>query len=223
VGDASTQPGSSEPAYLKPYADATRAYGARFESLLWVSEDGQRRRFAVLAGALHIAQARVADCGCGRADLLTYLLDHASVPAHYVGIDGVEAMVRAGQEVIERRAAGIGRCERGDFVADAALFARLVEQDGINTIIFSGSLNTLSQRQAEAVLERAFAALSPGGVLAFNFLSSLHTRPGVREEGPARRFTTLAMLRTALEQTPLVRFWHDYLGGHDATIVMRKA
>ncbi len=211
-----------EPAYLKPYAEAARAVGARFEALLWLSRESQTARFAALTAMLDGQPGAMADLGCGRADLLEHLLDQGLEPARYLGIDGVEAMVAAGNERIIARRVENASCRFDDFVADEAIFTRLAADMKIDTFVFSGSLNTLPQETAEAVLDRAFAALRPGGVLIFNFLSSEAPNRNTDENGPARRFKTLALVRFALDRTPLVRFACDYLGGHDATIRMER-
>ncbi|MBX3323526.1 MAG: class I SAM-dependent methyltransferase [Phycisphaeraceae bacterium] len=212
-----------EPAYLKPYAEAARAVGARFEALLWLSRESQTARFATIAAMLDSQAGAMADFGCGRADLLEHLLDAGLAPARYIGIDGVEAMVAAGNERITARRIDNASCRFDDFVANQTIFADLARDMKIDTFVFSGSLNTLTQEIAEAVLDRAFAALPAGGVLIFNFLSSeAPNREGNSQTGPARRFKTLALVRFALDRTPLVRFACDYLGGHDATIRMER-
>lgn len=209
-----------EPAYLRPYAEVARRVGARFEALLWQNAEGQRRRFDVLAEMLAPEQRALADLGCGRADLLVHLYQIGRVPRRYVGVDGIAAMVEAARKQIAASGWQEASVLRGDFVADPECFADLVRGHGVDTLVFSGSLNTLEQPQAERVLERAYAALPAGGTLAFNFLSDLYPGAQALEQGPAFRFSTLGMLAWALRYTPLVRFRHDYLGGHDATIAM---
>ena len=83
-----------------------------------------------------------------------------------------------------------------------------------DVIVFSGSLNTLPQARAEQTLESAWAATAEA--LVFNFLSDRTGRPPKPESGPARRFDSLALLRWAMDRTPLVRFRQDYLKGNDA-------
>ncbi|MEM9372970.1 MAG: hypothetical protein AAGA55_04940, partial [Planctomycetota bacterium] len=88
---------------------------------------------------------------------------------------------------------------------------------------FSGSLNTLSMDDAQAVLDRFWAALASvdDAALVFNFLSDRHDRGRTPASPPAVRFDPVPMLAWALERTPLVTMRHDYLAGHDATICMR--
>ncbi|GAB4385494.1 MAG: class I SAM-dependent methyltransferase [Phycisphaerales bacterium] len=211
---------SCEPAYLRPYAEVARRVGARFEALLWQNAEGQQRRFDVLAEMLAPEDRAMADLGCGRADLLVHLHGIGRTPRRYVGVDGIAAMVEAARQQIAASALREASVLQADFVADPGCFAELVRAHGVDTLVFSGSLNTLEQHQAERVLERAFAALPSGGALAFNFLSDLYPAARASEQGPAFRFSTLGMLAWALRRTPLVRFRHDYLGGHDATIAM---
>lgn len=164
----------------------------------------------------------MADLGCGRADLLSYLAKHRGLPKGYFGIDGITDMVRAGKTVIRDLGASKAEMIEADFVADRDLFQRLVAEKQVNGFVFSGSLNTLKQEQALVVLGRAFEVLPPRGLMVFNFLSNRLTEGGNADTGPAYRFDTLAMLDWAMHTTPLVRFRHDYLRGHDATLRMQK-
>lgn len=212
---------AKDPEYLRPYAEAARKVGARFEALLWQNPDGQRRRFDVIADMVQPEHRSIADLGCGRVDLLVHLHQIERAPRSYLGVDGIRAMVEAGQREIDTHSFHNARIIEGDFVADPALFDEIVRTHAVDVLIFSGSLNTLEQPSAEAVLDRAFAALKPGQMLVFNFLSDLIPGGGSPETGPAFRFSTLGMLSWALARTPLVQFRHDYLNGHDATILMR--
>lgn len=217
---------SDRPAYLRPYQDAVDAFGPRFEALLWNRPETQLVRFEALVSMLDLDGRTLADMGCGRADLAVYLRDQGVGYGAYVGVEGVNELSLAS----ERRAKseGLERCSfRGyDFVADEGAFDRLVSEDHAQAFVFSGSLNTLQQAEAQRVLERAWDALAstPGGSLAFNFLSDRHGDASRADEdtGPAKRFDTLSMLEWAMERTPLVRFRQDYLGGHDAAVAMIK-
>lgn len=211
-----------EPGYLRPYAEVASRVGAQFEALLWQSAEGQRRRFDVLAEMIEPEKRSIADLGCGRVDLLVHLHTLRRVPRRYVGVDGLRAMVEAGQRLIDEHHFPNAEAHELDFVADADALPELVRACGIDTLIFSGSLNTLEQPMAEDVLHRAYDAAPPGGLLAFNFLSNLFAGQDTGDQGPAFRFATLDLLAWALRRTPLVRFRHDYLGGHDATITMTK-
>ena len=210
------------PTYLRPYADAARTHGTGFGTMLWRSPDGQKKRFEVIAQMIDQDRCICADLGCGRADLLSYLADTSRIPVGYIGIDGIPDMSNAGKAVIKDRAIENAQCILADFVADSTLFTRLTTDHKVNTFIFSGSLNTLDEPQAKALLDRAFQALPIGGLLIFNFLSNRLPGGDTGDTGPAHRFDPLALLDWALERTPLVRFRHDYLDGHDATISMKK-
>ncbi len=218
---------SDRPAYLRPYQEAVDAHGPRFEALLWNRPETQLVRFEALVSMLDLDAKTLADMGCGRADLAIFLRDRRVGYGRYVGVEGVKELCEASRA----RAAseGLERCvfRQIDFVADTEAFATLVRDDGVQAFAFSGSLNTLEQPGALAVLERAWDTLgqTPGGALAFNFLSDRHGDPARTDEntGPARRFDTLAMLDWAMTRTPLVRFRQDYLGGHDAAIAMVRA
>lgn len=222
--------------YLKPYADAVADAGPRFEALLWRNRESQQQRFIALAEMLDLPGRSIADMGCGRADLAVFCHERGIMTARYIGIEGVPELAQASADVIA--VAGLAHaCVRtGDFVADATMFDRLVREDEIDTIFFGGSLNTMPQREGERVLDRAWDALlsrigglaQPAGamsrVLVFNFLSDRFKgrRRRVRHDAahPAHRYDTARMVAWALDHTPLVRFRHDYLDGHDATVVM---
>lgn len=210
---------TGEPEYLRPYRDAVDTLGVGFDALLWKSPEAQRKRFDVARRMVRLRGRVVADLGCGRGDFLVHLREADHTPSLYVGVEGIaeladDARTRLGDgtDIIE-----------ADFVADAHLPARLVTNHGVSVFALSGSLNTLEQAHACAVLERCFRALAgvPGGAVVFNFLSSHNLAGRTTAEPPARRFDTPAMVAWALGVTPLVRFRNDYLGGHDATVVMR--
>lgn len=212
------------PAYLKPYEEAVRAIGPRFESLLWRNEDMQRTRLEVLSELIGPAGRVVCDLGCGRADLLAIWNETSVKYKGYVGVEGVDELRAA----CEDRAKGAGWARwsfvHADFVADGDLFVRLVREHGVDAVLCSGSLNTLAQSDAERVLGRAWDALreKPGATLAFNFLSDRGAtkRRAGENLGPASRYDTHRLLGWALDRSPLVRFRQDYLGGHDASIAM---
>ena len=68
------------------------------------------------------------------------------------------------------------------------------------------------------MLERAWAALGPGGVLGFNFLSGEGEWPRPPTNLPRR--PTQRWIAWALARTPKVIFCQHYLGAHDATVAM---
>jgi len=219
------QKGSARP-YLEPYEKATREMGAGFESQLWMSKDAQRKRFEVLTQLGRFKDRTVADLGCGVGDLPAYLHEHApdQFPKSYIGIEGVEAMADHARNRISD--AGIDRTmfDLGDFVADGDLADTLVNDAGVEVFVFSGSLNTLEMSHAQKVLDPFWNALeqSKRGTLVFNFLSDRHNAERSPAQPPAVRFDPAAMLEWALIRTPIVQLRHEYLRGHDATIVMDK-
>jgi SAM-dependent methyltransferase len=213
--------------YLQPYEDATRRQGPGFESQLWMSRDAQDTRFGVLCDVGRFAGRVVADLGCGVGDFPIYMQQHRSddFPKSYVGIEGVHAMAEHARERIELEGIDRTLIEVGDFVADESLPDLLVNDAGAEVFVFSGSLNTLAQQQAQDVLSRFWNALvdSERGTLVFNFLSLRHNAQQTPAQPPAVRFDPVSMLGWALERTPIVQVRHEYLKGHDATIVMDVA
>lgn len=202
---------SDPPAYLAPYARAAREHGGSFESTLWASRAYQRIRFEVMAQLVDFHGAVVLDAGAGRGDLAAHLQERGVRWRRYIALEAVEPMARA----IEALQLPDVEVQRVDFVRDKGAFARLAPE----IIVFSGSLNTLSQSRALRVLERAYAAASRAVV--FNFLSD-RGPAGRSAAAPAQRFDTLKVLRWALGLTPCLAFRHEYLGGHDATIALWK-
>jgi hypothetical protein len=230
------------PDYLAPYARAVELHGAGFGALLIADRSWQEARFAAFAQLLSgplwgpgggLAGRTLADLGSGRADLLAWLRQQEIGVHRYLGIEAIVeldhfARIRAGREGWSERLAGGAALIHADFVADPTLCDRLVREQGADLLWFGGSLNTLADDPALAVLDRAWAALTdtPGGVLAFNFLAGGATpadettpdwpRPST---GLPRR-DTQAWFAWACARTPLVLFAQHYLGAHDATLVM---
>lgn len=212
------------PGYLAPYVRVVESAGPCFEALLWRSRETQTERFRVIAETANLTGRIVADLGCGRADLPAWLTAGGVEYGRYIGLDAVSEMVDFSRERARRD--GLVDCEflAADFVADESLFDRLAGEHGVECFVFSGSLNTMDQDMAEAVLARAWRATArTGGQLVFNFLSDRDGGPAVSDdnEGPARRFSTLRMVRWALDRTSRMVLRHDYLQGQDATIGMR--
>ena len=225
------------PDYLAPYARAVERFGDGFGSLLIADPSWQEARFAAFARIVGLTGRGLADLGSGRADLLDWLLREGVVCRRYVGVEGLaelDAFARARAENAGWARSGVAvELVHADFVADPELLARLVrgggggggagagEGGGVDVLYFGGSLNTLDEDDALAVLDRAWAALAdtPGGVLAFNFLAD---GPPQWSRPPTRlpRRDTQAWFAWAHERTPLVIFAQHYLGAHDATLVM---
>jgi hypothetical protein len=147
--------------YLKPYVRATERHAGGFASLLWASEKSQHQRFDAICRIHRLAGKTVLDAGCGRADLMGYLVDNSIHPAEYIGLEAVEQLARQA----ELRRYPATRILRGDFVREPLkLFV------GADVIVFSGSLNTLPPGAFHTTLRHAFEAA--GEAVVFNFLCS---------------------------------------------------
>ncbi len=194
--------------YLRPYVDAHRRRWRGARALLWDDRRSQEVRFDAIARNCPLAGMRILDVGCGRADLLAFLLARGIVPAEYVGLEAQPWLVRAA------RRRGYESCAivEGDFVREPAKL-----RIGADVIVFSGSLNLLSSRQFYRHLDLAWAAA--GRWLAFNFLCS----PALADADWLtwhRRTTVRAFARRA--KAAEVRLDDGYEDG-DCTVVMRKA
>lgn len=201
--------------YLAPYEEALRQHGPTFKATLWRSEEYQRARFAALCEEQDFSGRVILDAGCARADFGHYLRNAGVRYGRYVGVDALEGLLGAA------RGANLPRAEfhLADFVADENAF--LAAGRAPDVIVFSGSLNTLEQREAALVLDRAWRACAES--LLFNFLSSRSGRANKSDPTePAHRYDPLALLDWALSRTPSVRFRQEYLRGHDALIAMQK-
>lgn len=209
------------PEYLVPYARAVAAYGTGFGALLISDRQWQEVRFSVFASAIGLHGRGVGDFGSGRADLLAWLGREGVTCRRYVAVEAVPelhqyAVGRHGHEPATSFVFA-------DFVRETGLFQQLVEEHELDVLLFSGSLNTLAEADALAVLERAWAALAehPGAVLGFNFLAGGDAWPRPKTGLPRR--DTRRWFAWACDRTPLVIFCQHYLGAHDATIVMIRS
>lgn len=201
------------PAYLEPYEQAVNRHGPGFEATLWRNRSMQRTRFEVFQSMLDLTGRRILDAGCGLGDLAAYLSDAKIQYARYIGLDGVADVIRSA----DRRKLPRAEFHIADFVADPASLA--IGEPEI--ICFSGSLNTVPESDARAVIDEAFRIASHA--VLFNFLSDRCPPELLRKDtGPAKRFNTLTWLEWAMRMTPDVAFRQDYFGGHDATIAMRR-
>lgn len=200
--------------YLAPYQAVVDREGPTFAATLWYDRNTQETRFAVLAGLVRLHGLRLLDAGCGLGDLKSWLDREGVEIAHYIGIDGLDSVIDAARQ----RGFAQAEFHAVDFVADPSSLAT----GAPDLIFFSGSLNTVPEAQARAVVEHAFRVARRG--VAFNFLSDQCSPERQNADtGPARRFNTRAWLEWAFSRTPLVSFRQDYFrGGHDATIVMLR-
>jgi len=198
--------------YLRPYREAIKRHGAGFESTLWSSPEGQRRRFDVMIDLAGLEGCVILDVGCGRGDFAQRLIERGVKFERFIGIDALPEVIAAAQ------AQNLPRSEfrLGDALTDPSML-RTTEAD---FICFSGSLNTMDEPCARRLVQLAFEAAARGVV--FNFLSDRpHERWADQPLAPARRFDTLAWVNWSLDLTSRVTFTQDYLDGHDATIMLR--
>jgi SAM-dependent methyltransferase len=194
------------PPYLNPYLRAAQRHGGRFESLLWASPQTQQARFDALARLCDFRGLQVLDVGCGRADLLDYLLERNLRPAHYVGIDAVDEFVQAARSKPHEDC----QIVQADFLREPH---RLLV--GADAMVFCGSLNTLSTVDFYRMLHDGFQAASDA--VLFNFLCS----PRLASASWLSWHERDDVLEFARRLTPDVVFLADYMDG-DCTMAMRK-
>lgn len=198
---------SDTPSYLEPYLLAAQKHGGSFHSLLWASPYTQGLRFAALTRLADFRNKTILDVGCGRADLLDYLLDRGIEVGHYLGLEAVDVLADAA-EAKHHPCCTIHRC---DFVRDPSRLSL-----GADIIVFSGSLNTLPKKDFPIVLRAAY--LAAGAQLVFNFLNS----PALANAVYLSWYPGQEVLRWARTLSKDVKYLDDYLPG-DATMVMGKA
>lgn len=196
----------TSPAYLEPYVRAAQRWGAGFQALLWASARTQRARFEAIRRIHPLEGKSVLDAGCGRADLMGYLIDRGTRVADYVGLEAVETLAAAAEGQQYPNA----RILRGDFVRDPGrLFV------GSDVIVFSGSLNTMGREQFYATLKRAYDAAAEAVV--FNFLASPNLAGRAFLVWHRERDVS-AFARQTADRTEVLA---DYLAG-DCTVAMIK-
>lgn len=195
------------PSYLTPYLNASHQHKGGFGTLLWASEHTQHLRFNAFTRLCNFAGKSILDAGCGRADLLSWLIQHQQVPHDYFGIEALDVLAQTAQS------RNLPNCTiiEDDFVTNPSrLFV------GAEIVVFCGSLNTLNQQQFEQVLMRAFDATAE--MLVFNFLCS-----------PERAASAYLLwhhiddvLKLAGRMTDSVQYIDDYLPGDCAMILKKK-
>lgn len=199
---------AAEP-YLLPYLRAADKHGAAFPSLLWASPDTQAARFDAIERLGNLHGKSVLDVGCGRADLLKFLLGRGVRPADYIGIEAVEDLAAAAE--VNCRRLPDAAVIRADFVRDPAkMFV------GADVVIFSGSLNTLDEIELDRTIRRAFDAAAQ--TLIFNFLCHSY----LAGASYLRWHRSDDMIAFARQLTPHIRTLDDYLHG-DFTIALHKS
>ena len=197
---------SERPDYLEPYERAARRHGAGFGSLLWASPQTQGLRFEAMRRLIDFHGKRVLDVGCGRADLLDYLIAGKVRVASYTGIEGVATLADAA------RAKRHPACEiiAADFLAEPQHM-----MIGAQVVVISGSLNTMEAEGFYATLRRAYEAA--GDSLVFNFLCSSR----LAGADYLRWHPTDEVMGFARTLSDRVRKLEDYLPG-DCTVAMVK-
>jgi len=152
---------AENPPYLQPYTRAVKQHGADFRALLWASPATQAARFEALVRMQDPSGLTVLDLGCGKADLLEWLIINGMTPRRYIGIEAVAELAEAAEF---RRLDG-ARIVRADFLREPKRM--MVHAD---VVYLSGSLNTIEDSQFYPALASAFA--SAGKAMVFNFLCS---------------------------------------------------
>jgi SAM-dependent methyltransferase len=194
------------PRYLQPYASAAQRHGSGFGALLWASPATQEARFAAFTMLADFNGRSILDVGCGRADLLDFLLSRGIVPEHYVGLEAIEPLAAAADAKHLRNALIV----RGDFVREPQrLFV------AADIVLISGALNTLDTLDFYKTIRRCYEAATDA--LLFNFLDS------PRLSGAAyltwhHRNEVLAFCRSLSRD---VREAGDYIDG-DRTVALWK-
>jgi SAM-dependent methyltransferase len=194
------------PTYLRPYLSATQQYGSGFGSLLWASPRTQAVRFRALLGFVDVGGKNVLDVGCGRADLLEYMLTRARYPKSYVGLEAVDALA----EAADKKRLPNCKIVRGDFVSDPELLN--VEAD---VLLISGALNTMDRDCFYASLQSAIEAARE--TVVFNFLCS----PYLAGASHLTWHLPEDVLAFCSRHASRVQWRNDYLPG-DATVCAWK-
>lgn len=194
------------PDYLVPYVRATRRHGDGLGSLLWASRRTQEMRFEALCRLRNFEGCSILDVGCGRADLLDYLLKNRIIPADYVGLEAVGILAQAA------RNKGLPGCTiiEADFVTEPRRM-----YVGADVVLFSGSLNTLQPAAFYRTLTHAYEAAAEEVV--FNYLCS----PELAGTKYLTWHKPADVMAFARGLTPDVRSLRGYISG-DCSVSMRK-
>lgn len=215
-----SQEHSNDPAYLAPYRKAIRDHGASFEATCWRSREMQVARFDVMISMADFTGRVVLDAGSGQGGLAAHLIHRGIEYGAYIGLDAMPEMVEQSQARGFPEATFV-LCDFASEQNSFSRFSKAAGGPGVDLIVFSGSLNTMEEDAAIAVLERAWRAASEGVLV--NFLSNRATAKALAERtAPANRFNTIRMIDWALSKAPLVQFRQDYFEGHDGTICLMK-
>ena len=198
---------STEPAYLRPYSDAVARHGRDdFRVLLWASPQTQEARFKAMVDLVDPVGKTVLDLGCGKADLLEFMIARDATPERYVGIEGVRELADAASD---KQMPG-SRVIVADFVREPKRM-----QIGADVIYCSGALNTLAHAEFYSAIANAFRATNEA--LVFNFLAS----PMLAGANYLYWHGTSEVMRFARTLTREVKKAEGYLAG-DCTIALWK-
>jgi SAM-dependent methyltransferase len=197
---------TDQPPYLQPYARAVKRHGPEFRALLWASRRTQELRFSALIKLADPTDCKILDLGCGRADLLDFLMTRGTPPRQYIGVEGVAELADAA----EKNSRADCRIIRADFLREP--YRMNVQAD---IIYCSGALNTLDNDDFYRTIKNAFVAAERA--LVFNFLSS----PLLAGVNYLRWHEPRMVMRFARSLTPEVQKHEGYIDG-DCTITMWK-
>lgn len=198
--------------YLAPYLRAAERHGAGFPTLLWASPATQAARFNAITRLANLAGQSLLDVGCGRADLLDFLLAKGVRPHEYIGIEAVDVLAAEAERRHSQRGPDRvpARIVRADIIRDPArLFV------GADAVVLSGTLNTADDARFYETLGRAFDATADA--LVFNFLAS----PSLAASGDLYWRNPADVRRFACGLSADVRSLDGYLDG-DCTVMVRK-
>jgi precorrin-6B methylase 2 len=181
--------------------------GSEFGSLLWASPRTQAARFDAICRLAEMGGKKVLDVGCGRGDLMDFLMERGSGPSEYIGIEAVDELAAA---AMRKKWANV-QIVQCDFVREPQRM-----NVGADVVVFSGSLNTLEEAQFEISLRQGFEAT--GDAMVFNFLSaaSLASAEWLRWH---HRSSLMEMVRGWGQRSEMLE---DYLDG-DCTIAVYKS
>jgi hypothetical protein len=104
-----------------------------------------------MVGPESIRDKVLIDLGCGDGALAAHLADVGLKPRRYIGVDGLLAQDRAGEE---------RGYEWADFVcSDLLTSAGALGRFGADVALISGTLNTMTEIQSRLVVTQAFEAV----------------------------------------------------------------
>jgi SAM-dependent methyltransferase len=182
------------------YHQAMNQHGITAGGVHWNSRYTQECRFDALRTLLpaDLSTITLVDVGCGFGDLMLYLARNGDQPAHYLGVDTLEAMVKIARE---RTGAEIRQLD--------ALADPLPEAD---YYLCSGAMNTLTKDETFCFIKRCFTASRQGFV--FNLLRGADDSEVFNCRQPAEIATLGAQLGAE------VRFREGYLHGDFSVALM---